>query len=148
LQIIVMVEVKKDYSLKVLNTFGIEADAKYFAELTCREDIREIITDQTYRHLPKLILNGGSNILFTGDFNGMVMKVNLDGMEVINEDNDHVWVRAGAGVRWDDLVRFCVDNDWSGLENLSMIPGNVGAAPVQNIGAYGVEQKDCFCRSI
>jgi len=141
-----MFEIKKYHPLKSLNTFGVEATAKYFAELTCRDEILEFINNPEYQHLPKLILNGGSNILFTGDFDGVVMKLNTGHMKVVKEDNDNVWVEAGAGVKWDDLVNFCADNDWAGLENLSMIPGNVGAAPVQNIGAYGVEQKDCFCR--
>jgi UDP-N-acetylmuramate dehydrogenase len=83
--------------------------------------------------------------LFTKDFDGLVLKINTKGVEVIEENNNHVLIKANAGMVWDDLVEFCVDNEWAGIENLSMIPGNVGAAPIQNIGAYGVEQQDCFC---
>jgi UDP-N-acetylmuramate dehydrogenase len=138
-------EIKENHSLKKLNTFGIYARAKYFVEIEAADQINEIIRSDDYKRYPKLILNGGSNILFTRDFEGIVLKINTTGIEIIEDNNDHVLIKANAGVVWDELVKYCVGNEWAGLENLSMIPGNVGAAPIQNIGAYGVEQQDCFC---
>ena len=137
-------EIKENHSLKKYNTFGVDAIARYFANITSDDQIIEIIESENYKRYPKLILNGGSNILFTRDFDGVVFKINTSGLELIEDNNDHVLIRAKAGVSWDELVKYCTDNEWAGLENLSMIPGNVGAAPIQNIGAYGVEQKDSF----
>jgi len=137
--------IKENHSLKKYNTFGVDARARYFAEIQNDDQFIELIESDCYNRFPKLILNGGSNILFTQDFEGIVYKVNTNGIDVIEDSNNHVVVRARAGVCWDDLVKFSIENAWAGLENLSMIPGNVGAAPIQNIGAYGVEQKDCFC---
>ncbi len=94
--------------------------------------------------MPKLILGGGSNILLTRDFQGLVVKMNIQGIRVLKEDHKHIWIQAGAGVIWHEFVLFCVDNQYAGIENLSLIPGTVGAAPMQNIGAYGVEIKDTF----
>jgi len=138
-------EILENQSLKKYNTFGVDASAKFFARFGSAEELRDFIVSDSYRHDPKLILNGGSNVLFTRDFDGVVMKVEINGINVTEEDNDHVLVKAGAGVSWNDFVDHCIEQGWGGLENLTMIPGNVGAAPVQNIGAYGVEQKDCFC---
>ena len=137
-------QIKSNISLKAYNTFGIDAAAKLFAEVKDLTGLRSVITSPEYRSIPKLILGGGSNILFTGDFEGMVIKIAIKGMKVIKEDASHVWVKAGAGEVWHDLVTYCIENNFAGIENLSLIPGLVGAAPIQNIGAYGVELKEVF----
>jgi len=136
---------QNNHQLKKYNTFGVYAKAKCFVEITNDDQILEILKSDCYKRLPKLVLNGGSNVLFTGDFNGMVIKLSTKGIEVVEDNNDHVLLKVNSGVVWDDFVKYCVENEWCGMENLSMIPGNVGAAPIQNIGAYGVEQQDCFC---
>lgn len=129
-------------SLKPLNTFGIEAEARYFVEAKTHSDLLTLLN---YRHMirmPILFMGGGSNLLFTGDFPGIVIRVNSRGI-VIREENDReVVVTVEAGESWDDFVSYCIANGWAGSENLSLIPGTVGAAPIQNIGAYGVEVKD------
>lgn len=139
-----MVRIQENFSLKHLNTFGIEAKAKYYAEINSISDIQELISNKIYSDSEKLIVGGGSNILFTKDFNGLVLKNNLKGIEVIKEDADFVEVRSSAGEVWHDFVMWCIDKNYGGLENLSLIPGCVGASPMQNIGAYGVEIKDVF----
>jgi len=136
--------VQENYSLKSLNTFGIEASARYFTEITSVGDLQSIITDNTYSNFKKLVLGGGSNILLTGDFEGIVIKVGVGGIEVIDENEDFYYVKAGAGENWHRFVLHCIDNGYAGIENLSLIPGNVGAAPMQNIGAYGVELQEVF----
>ncbi len=138
-------EIKENHPLKNYNTFSVDARARYFVEIMSDDQIIDIIKSDDYKRFPKLILSGGSNILFIRDFDGIVMKISTRGIELIEDNNDHVLVKANAGVNWDELVKYCVENEWAGLENLSMIPGNVGAAPIQNIGAYGIEQQDCFC---
>jgi UDP-N-acetylmuramate dehydrogenase len=136
--------IQENFSLKHLNTFGIEASCRYFAALTSTDDIKEILSDKKYNSLYKLILGGGSNLLFTKDFNGIVLKNNLKGIELLKEDANFYYVKAAAGEVWHHLVMHCIKNNYAGLENLSLIPGNVGASPMQNIGAYGVEIKDSF----
>lgn len=126
-------------SLLAHNTFRVEARARYFLTLEQLADIPAFLADERFRTLPRLILGGGSNILFRDDFPGVVVRVALRGIELVGEDDDHRLVRAAAGENWHDLVRWTVAQGWPGLENLSLIPGTVGAAPVQNIGAYGVE---------
>jgi UDP-N-acetylmuramate dehydrogenase len=107
------------------------------------EELEEVLDDN--KNIPfKMILGGGSNILFTRDYNGLVLKNTIPGIKVLNEDNEYIYVNAGAGIKWHDLVLFCIKNNYAGMENLSLIPGNVGASPMQNIGAYGVEVKDIF----
>ncbi|MEJ7779520.1 MAG: UDP-N-acetylmuramate dehydrogenase [Daejeonella sp.] len=135
-------------SLKDLNTFGVAAYARWFAEISREEDILDLFADQNLKDYPLLILGGGSNILFTKDFPGLVVRMNIRGISYETQSND-VYVRAGGGEVWNDLVNFCVDHEFAGLENLSLIPGSVGASPVQNIGAYGVELQDIFhsCRA-
>ncbi len=148
-------KVQENISLKSFNTFGIDVSAKYFARFTTVDELHELLEfnqPQTYaersrsaNHKPQtLILGGGSNILFTKDFNGLVLKNELLGIKEIKEDEHHVYVQAGAGVNWHHFVLHCIHNGWAGVENLSLIPGNVGASPMQNIGAYGVEIKDVF----
>jgi len=134
----------EDISLKHYNTFSIDVRARFFAEAQTEEDVIDLAGNLQDIHFPLLILGGGSNTLFTKDFPGTVIKISMKGIHVIKEDEDAVWVKAGAGENWDDLVEFCVNNGWGGLENLSAIPGNAGTSPVQNIGAYGVEMKDTF----
>ncbi|MEO1752088.1 UDP-N-acetylmuramate dehydrogenase [Thiofaba sp. EF100] len=126
-------------SLLAYNTFRVEARARYFLTLEQLADIPAFLGDARLQGLPRLILGGGSNILFRADFPGMVVRVALRGLELLGEDDSHRFVRAAAGENWHDFVRWTVEQGWPGLENLSLIPGTVGAAPVQNIGAYGVE---------
>jgi UDP-N-acetylmuramate dehydrogenase len=135
----------ENISLKPYNTFGINVCARYFTEALSEEEIIKLAGNLNEVYHPLLILGGGSNILFTKDFQGTVMKISTKGISIIKEDEETVWVKASAGENWDDLVKFCVNNGWAGLENLSAIPGNAGTSPVQNIGAYGVEMKDTFC---
>src|SRR4051812_20736275 len=138
------INIKSNYSLKDSNTFGIDAKARYFGEFESVPELQEILADPSYKSTDKLILGGGSNILFTKDFNGLVLKNCIKGIEVIKEDDDEAIVKSGAGEVWHDLVLFCISKNFGGLENLSLIPGTVGASPMQNIGAYGVEVKDTF----
>jgi UDP-N-acetylmuramate dehydrogenase len=141
-------QVLEKISLKQYNTFGIDAVAAYFAAFNSIDELTEQLefkkAGAVNFKLPTLILGGGSNILFTKNFDGLVLKNELGGIEKIKEDNEHVYVKTGAGVNWHSLVLHCIENNWAGIENLSLIPGNVGASPMQNIGAYGVEIKDVF----
>jgi len=136
-------QVHQNFSLKEFNTFGIDAKARWFSKFNSREEL-EILLQQADKQFSKFILGGGSNILFTKDFDGYVFKNNIPGIQVVKEDENLIFIKAGAGVKWHDFVKFCVDNNYAGVENLSLIPGNVGASPMQNIGAYGVEIKDVF----
>ncbi len=129
-------------SLKAHHTFGMEVEAKYFVEAKTHSEVLTLLNYRHMIHMPILFLGGGSNILFTNDFAGIVIKINSKGIEIREEDDLQVLVTAEAGENWDEFVQYCVDRGWAGLENLSMIPGKVGAAPIQNIGAYGVEVKD------
>lgn len=137
-------QIKENVSLKLYNTFGIAAYARYFTEVHTVAELQELLNNPTYRNTQKLILGGGSNILFTQDFDGLVIKISIKGISVIKEDADHVWLKVGAGEVWHELVMYCIEHHYAGLENLSLIPGTVGAAPMQNIGAYGVEIKETF----
>jgi UDP-N-acetylmuramate dehydrogenase len=134
----------QNISLKLYNTFGIDAIAAEFAEITEVDELLDMIKATKLQHTKHLILGGGSNILFTNDYDGLVIRISIGGIQVKETRNSHVLVKAGAGVVWDDLVRFCMDKGYGGIENLVMIPGSVGAGPIQNIGAYGVELKDTF----
>ena len=136
------VTVQQHVSLKTLNTFHIDADAAAYAVLDHEDQVESVFEYSTSKKLPLLILGGGSNLLFTQDFQGLVVHNQIKEITLIDETPDQVYVQAGAGVNWHDLVMYSVDKGWGGLENLSLIPGTVGAAPVQNIGAYGVELKD------
>lgn len=141
-----MLTIQSNVSLKPYNTFGIDATARYLVEVENEEDIQTLLQLPNTHSLPMLILGGGSNLLLTQDFNGLVVKINLKGISLVKEDQEYVWVRAGAGESWHGFVMYCVEKGWAGIENLSLIPGTVGAAPMQNIGAYGVEIKDTFDR--
>ncbi len=137
-------KIEKNISLKSYNTFGIDVKAKFFSEIYDETELKEVFSSDEYKSLPKLILGGGSNILLTKDFDGLVLKISISGIEIIGEDNETVLIKAGAGETWHKLVLFCVEKNYGGIENLSLIPGTVGAAPMQNIGAYGREIKDVF----
>ncbi len=131
-------------SLQEYNTFGVNAHTKVLASFNSVSDLKTILENKDFASLPKLILGGGSNLLFRSDFEGIILKNEIPGVECISEDNDHFYIKVGAGENWHEFVLTCIDNNWAGLENLSLIPGNVGASPMQNIGAYGVEIKDRF----
>jgi UDP-N-acetylmuramate dehydrogenase len=137
-------EVRENVSLKEQNTFGIDAKAKYFAEVHSVEELTSLLQNEKIKKLPRLILGGGSNILFTQDFDGLVIANKLSGISVIDENNDYAWVKAASGEVWHEVVLYCIGKGYGGIENLSLIPGTIGAAPIQNIGAYGVELKDTF----
>lgn len=134
----------ENFSLKNHNTFGVDVSAKYFAEVSSFEELRETLNYSKSQALPTLFLGGGSNILFTKDYEGLVIQLNLKGIseEVLNEEE--VLVTAKAGENWHEFVQYCLAKNYGGLENLSLIPGNVGTSPMQNIGAYGTEIKDTF----
>lgn len=131
-------------SLQPYNTFGIEATAHYFCRIKTKEDILDVIQDELKYYSKSLIIGGGSNILLYDDYDGLVIKNEIVGVEIIKEDTEHVWLKSFSGTNWHDFVMYCVENNYGGIENLSLIPGTVGAAPMQNIGAYGVEIKDTF----
>ncbi|RZJ89532.1 MAG: UDP-N-acetylmuramate dehydrogenase [Chryseobacterium sp.] len=135
--------IRENQSLKRSNTFAIDVNAKYFAEINSIADLSALLAGQEIQTEALLIVGGGSNILFTKDFEGLVIKMNIQGITV-TESGAEVFVTAGAGVNWHELVQFCVAHGFAGIENLSLIPGTVGASPIQNIGAYGVELKDVF----
>jgi UDP-N-acetylmuramate dehydrogenase len=137
-------KIEKNISLKSYNTFGIDVEAKFFSEIYNETQLKEILTDDEYKSLPKLILGGGSNVLLTKNFDGLVLKISISGIEIIEENNETVLIKVGAGEIWHKLVLYCVEKNYGGIENLSLIPGTVGAAPMQNIGAYGQEIKDVF----
>lgn len=137
-------KIQENFSLKKYNTFGIEASAKYFVEVYSYDELKNILTDSFFKRKNKLILGNGSNILFTKDFDGLVIKQNSIDINIVEENEDIVVIEASAGVIWHNLVLFCVERNFGGIENLSLIPGTVGAAPIQNIGAYGQELKDVF----
>jgi len=127
-----------------LNTFGIDVKAKYFTSINTINELIEVTKTNVFKDLELLILGGGSNILFTKDFDGLVILNNIKGKEIIEQNQQSIFLKIGAGENWHELVMYCVDNGWGGIENLSLIPGNTGTAPMQNIGAYGVEIKETF----
>lgn len=130
--------------LRALNTFGIDAQADYLARFRDANELRALLAMPELQGLPRMVLGGGSNVLFTRDFPGAVLVNEVPGIEVAVMTEDIAQVHVGAGVVWHELVEHCVAQGWGGIENLSLIPGKVGAAPMQNIGAYGVELKDVF----
>lgn len=143
-----MYPIAEHVSLKNLNTFRVEAQARWFTEIHQEEDLNALFAEQQWRDAERLVIGGGSNILFTHDFEGLIIRMNIQGI-THQIDGESVLVQAGAGVVWNDLVLYCVERGFAGVENLTLIPGTVGASPVQNIGAYGVELKDVFhsCRA-
>ncbi len=132
--------IQKNISLLPYNSFHLEAGAAEFVSIQTVVELQDLLSQRK----PALILGGGSNLLISRNVDGLVVKIDIRGIEEVKEDNTHIYVRAGAGENWHELVMYTMKRNWGGLENLSLIPGNVGAAPIQNIGAYGVELKDCF----
>ena len=134
----------ENYPLLNLNTFGLNIKAKYFTSINTVNELIEIKKTNEFKDLELLVLGGGSNILFTKDFDGLVILNNIKGKEIIVQNHHSVFLKIGAGENWHESVMYCVDKGWGGIENLSLIPGNTGTAPMQNIGAYGVEIKETF----
>jgi len=143
-----MSSIEKNISVKEHNTFAINAYADYFTSFNSVENLEESL--QSYQQIINnqqnsiLILGGGSNLLFTSNFSGLVLKNDIKGIKTVKEDVHHIYIQAGAGENWHQFVLYCIKNGLAGVENLSLIPGNIGASPMQNIGAYGVEIKDVF----
>lgn len=135
-------QIQNNFSLKKYNTFGIEAKAKQFVAVHSVDDLKIVL--QEHPSEPKFILGGGSNMLLTQDIQALVIHVDLKGKKVLKEDADFVWVESQAGENWHEFVLWNINQNFGGLENMSLIPGNVGTTPVQNIGAYGTEIKDTF----
>jgi len=133
---------RENVSLKPFNTFGLEAGAKYFEEINNEDEVLNLLHQERFGAMPLLILGGGSNVLFTQDFDGLVLLNRLKGIKILNETDSEILLEVASGEVWHDFVLHAVKNGWSGIENLSLIPGTVGAAPMQNIGAYGVEVKN------
>lgn len=123
---------------------GIEALARYFSTFSSGDELSELMNTASMINTKKIVLGGGSNILFTGNVDGWILKNDVSGLEQVKEDANHVYVKAGAGENWHAFTQYCIQRNWAGVENLSLIPGNIGAGPMQNIGAYGVEIKDVF----
>jgi len=140
--------IQQNISLKTFNTFGIDAKAKYYTSVQSESELLVILKLKSYPD--KFILGGGSNMLLTKDIDSLVIHIALKGKEVVSRSNEKVVVKVKAGENWHQFVQWCLQNDFGGIENLSLIPGNVGSAPIQNIGAYGVELKDVFvlCEAI
>lgn len=136
-------QVHKNFSLKEHHTFHINAFARWGSSFSSLEELKELLAFHE-GNIQQLILGGGSNVLFTKDYDGIVLLNEIPGIEIIKENADHVYITVGAGVSWNSFVEYCVKNNYAGIENLSLIPGSTGASPMQNIGAYGVEIKDVF----
>jgi len=136
-------QVIENFPLKNLNTFGVAANAAWYVDIRDENDLQILFAQDRWKNCPRLVLGGGSNMLFTTDFSGLIIHIQIQGIR-FEIKGDEVYVTAGGGVVWNDLVNYCVENEFAGMENLSLIPGSVGAAPVQNIGAYGVELQDIF----
>jgi UDP-N-acetylmuramate dehydrogenase len=137
-----MLSIEDNVDLFPFNTFHITANARYFVHIRAVEELIDLLSADVFKTNKRLILGGGSNLLLTQDFDGLVIKNDIKGIEIQSEDDEHIVLRVGAGETWHQLVMHCVQHNWGGIENLSLIPGTVGAAPMQNIGAYGVELKE------
>lgn len=131
---------QSNFSLKKYNTFGIDAKAKQFVAIHTKEELAALLHNEK----DIFILGGGSNMLLTKDIDKLVVHIDLKGIEIVDSSDDFVWVKANAGENWHEFVLYCIENNYGGIENLSLIPGNVGTTPIQNIGAYGIEIKDTF----
>ncbi|MCG8372933.1 MAG: UDP-N-acetylmuramate dehydrogenase [Balneolales bacterium] len=138
-----MIQIQQNVDLSKYNTMRVSSNARYLVEVDSVETLRDAIRFARLNDLEVLVLGGGSNLLFVNDFNGLVILIRLSGIE-IKEEEGRIQLKVGAGEDWHELVMFCVARNWGGVENLSLIPGTVGAAPIQNIGAYGVELEDVF----
>lgn len=135
-------EILENVPLQSYNTFGIAATARYLVPIHSIDDIKETLAHPLLSTLPRLVLGGGSNVLFTQDWPGVALLNKLSGIDIISENNEDVVLKVASGENWHNFVMYCVERGWGGIENLSLIPGTVGAAPMQNIGAYGVEIKE------
>ena len=131
-----------NFSLRPYNTFGIEAKAKYFTTFESVTELKNILTSEIYKNNKTFVLGGGSNLLFTEDYNGLIIHNKIAGICILEDNENHVIVEVGAGENWHDFVMWSISQELSGIENLALIPGTVGASPMQNIGAYGIEVKD------
>ncbi len=136
--------IRENHGLASYNTMGIDVRARYFAEVKSKAEFSELTTDARYRESQKLMLGGGSNILFLNDFDGFVIRNQIKGKEILRQEKNEILLKIGGGENWHELVLYCVQRNWGGIENLALIPGLVGAAPIQNIGAYGVELEHVF----
>jgi UDP-N-acetylmuramate dehydrogenase len=136
--------IEQNYSLLKHNTFGLDVKTKYFVEYGSEADLKKLLKDEYFFSQQFWHIGQGSNLLFLGDFDGIIVHSTIQGIEKIKENADWVWLKTGAGNDWDAFVSFCVENGWGGLENLSLIPGEAGASAVQNIGAYGAEVSECI----
>lgn len=135
-------KIEKNKNLKSLNTLGLNVSALWYAQPESTEELYSLLNDKQYEGMDKLITGSGSNILFKNNYNGLLIHPSMKEISIVSVDNDFVYVKVGAGVEWDNFVVWCTDRGWGGVENLSAIPGCVGASPIQNIGAYGSEVKD------
>ncbi|MCB0445465.1 MAG: FAD-binding protein, partial [Gelidibacter sp.] len=135
-------QIQKNISLQPYNTFGLDAKANHFVSVTSIKDLQSVLSLKDYPNI--FILGGGSNMLLTKDIEDLVIHINIKGIEITYEDANFVQVKANAGENWHKFVLWCLKHNFGGIENLSLIPGNVGSAPIQNIGAYGIELKDVF----
>ncbi len=140
--------IEEHKSLKNFNTFGIDCKARHFVSIQTEEELTKVLSSE--KEKPLFILGGGSNILLTKDIEAFVLHINLKGISIISENDSEIIIEAKGGENWHEFVQYCIQHNWGGIENLSLIPGNVGTAPIQNIGAYGVELKDVFesCKAI
>jgi UDP-N-acetylmuramate dehydrogenase len=136
--------IQNNVSLLPFNTFHIDALASHYVEISSLDDLREVVAQKLPQKHEVLVLGGGSNVLLMHNFDGLVLKNNLSGKQVVKETEEHVYVEAASGEVWHEFVLYCIAQNYGGLENLSLIPGSVGASPIQNIGAYGAEIKDTF----
>ncbi len=139
-----MSQIEQNKSLKNYNTFGLDVKADFFTSVHSIDELITVWKDDRFSQTQKMFLGGGSNVLLTKDFQGLIIHNCLKGIEVVNRDDNFVLVKAASGEGWHDFVLYCIDNGFGGVENMSLIPGSVGAGPMQNIGAYGVEMKDVF----
>lgn len=137
-------DIKTNFSLKNHNTFGIDVNCTSYVDLNNQEEASDFVQNKMDKTLPYLLIGEGSNLLFTSDFKGTVINMQNKGFELVDQNNKFVWIKAAAGEKWDDFIAWSVEKKYAGAENLSKIPGTVGAAPIQNIGAYGVELADIF----
>jgi UDP-N-acetylmuramate dehydrogenase len=139
-----MTQIQQNIPLRQYNTLGIDTVARYFAAFNSVNELGDLIENNPNTGIPPLIIGGGSNMLFKNNVNGLVLKNDIPGLSIVKEDADHVYIKAGAGEVWHKFVQYCLQHNFAGVENLSLIPGCVGASPMQNIGAYGVEIKEIF----
>ncbi len=137
-----MLQIEENKSLKDYNTFHIDVNAKYFVSINNIEELELLVNNNIFKKEKIFIIGGGSNLLFTKDFDGLIISIALNGILIIEKDSASVLLEVSAGQQWHSFVEYCVNHNYYGLENLALIPGNAGAAPVQNIGAYGTEQCD------